>query len=360
MTTLVYPLGLLQQSRRFQYLCRTEGAGTLRIFQEFPAGNCAVSRQGRESELAKDIDRKLRLTAAFLGVVARKDLAAAFRRVNANTSFEIGRADKWLQGRAQPRELQIYEDWSRLLELDLPGQWIADCDTDAFLEAICVRHSRDREVLLRALETPANRTSSIMPGSTLELAGTFVGYSHAWSPYFRGRLIRGVLSISGDPSSNRLSAAYTEVLPTGVMELKGPMSVAKRALHVQVSDAKAEAQVITLCLFQASPPASVLAGLMFGTTVIGPDAQPSVTRIVLVRVPAAVERLRVADAYLPTQGSITEDLATFGLRVENPAATDQLITQFLTGANGGFDQIPVSAYRALADTFDRCWLSAMR
>ena len=87
---------------------------------------------------------------------------------------------------------------------------------------------------------------------------------------------------------------------------------------------------------------------------------PSVTRIVLVRVPAEGERLRSAAAYLPTQGSITEDLATLGLRVEDPAVTDQLLAQFLTGTDGGFDQIPVSAYRALADTFDRSWLAATR
>ena len=71
--------------------------------------------------MARDIDRKLRLTAVLLGTVARKDLAAAFRRVNANTSFDIGRADKWLQGRAQPRERQVYEDWAKVLELDRPG-----------------------------------------------------------------------------------------------------------------------------------------------------------------------------------------------------------------------------------------------
>jgi hypothetical protein len=51
-----------------------------------------------ESALAQDIDRKLRLTVAFLGAVTRKDLAAAFRRVNPNTSFEIGRADKLAAG----------------------------------------------------------------------------------------------------------------------------------------------------------------------------------------------------------------------------------------------------------------------
>jgi hypothetical protein len=317
-------------------------------------GNAVAYRQ-RSTRMARNIDRKLRLTAALLGTVGRKDLAAAFRRVNANTSFEIGRADKWLQGRAQPRELQVYEDWSKVLDLDRPGQWIADCDTDTFLDEICARHGRDREALLRALEGAANRIDG--QRSVLELAGTFVCYSHAWSPYFHGRLIRGELSVAAASSPDRLPVTYTEVLPTGAMELKGTMSVAKRAVHIQVSDATGEAQVITFCLFQASPPASVLGGLMFGTTVIGPEAQPSVTRIVLVRLPAATARLRSADAYLPSQGSVAEDLAALGLRVEDSAAADRRLAEFLTGGHGGFDQVPVSAYRALADLFDRSWLS---
>ena len=102
--------------------------------------------------MARDIARKLRLTAAVLGTIGRKDLAAAFRRVNASTSFDTGRADKWLQGRAQPRELQVYEDWSKVLDLDRSGQWIANCDTEAFLDEICSRHGRDREALLGSIE----------------------------------------------------------------------------------------------------------------------------------------------------------------------------------------------------------------
>ena len=309
--------------------------------------------------MARDIDRKLRLTAALLGVVARKDLAAAFRRVNATTPFEIGRADKWLQGRSQPRELQVYEDWSKVLELDRPGQWVADCDTDAFLDAICLRHGRDRETLLDAIEASGGRDPGV-PGSALELAGTFACYSHAWSPYFRGRLIRGELAIDSEASPNRLPVTYTEVLPTGPMKLKGALSVGKRGLHIQVSDAKGELQVITFCLFQASPPASILAGLMFGTTVIGHDAEPSVTRIAMVRVPAGATRLHSADAYLPAQGSVAEDLAGLGLRIDDSTAADRLLAEFLSGGSSGFDQIPMSAYRALTETFDRNWLAAAR
>lgn len=118
------------------------------------------------------------------------------------------------------------------------------------------------------------------------------------------------------------------------------------------------AQVLTFCPFQTSPPASALAGFMFGTTVIGPDAQPSATRIVIVRLPAATTRLRSVDAYLPSQGSVAEDLASLGQRVEDPAAVDRGLAEFLAGGSGGFDQIPVPAYRALADIFDRSWLSA--
>jgi hypothetical protein len=309
--------------------------------------------------VARDIDRKLRLTAALLGVVSRKDLAAAFRRVNAATSFEIGRADKWLQGRSQPRELHVYEDWSKVLELDRPGQWVADCDIEAFLDAICLRHGRDRDGLLNASEPSTSRDLGV-PGSALELAGTFACYSHAWSPYFRGRLIRGELSIESESSPNRLPVAYTEVLPTGAMKLEGILHVTKRGLHIQVSDAKGEVQFLTFCLFQTSPPASILAGLMFGTTVIGPAAEPSVTRIVMARVPGATARLRSADAYLPTQGSIAEDLAGLGLHIDDAAATDRLLGEFLSGVSGGLDQIPASAYRALTETFDRSWLTATR
>ena len=57
--------------------------------------------------MSREIDRKLRLTAALLGTSTRKDLAMAFRKINPTTSFDIERADKWLQGRSRPRDRQI-------------------------------------------------------------------------------------------------------------------------------------------------------------------------------------------------------------------------------------------------------------
>ena len=75
--------------------------------------------------MARDIDRKLRVTAAVLGLITRKDLAAAFRRVNAATTFDIERAHKWLQGRSSPRDARLYQDWVLVLGIDQSAEWIA-------------------------------------------------------------------------------------------------------------------------------------------------------------------------------------------------------------------------------------------
>ena len=305
--------------------------------------------------MARDIDRKLRLTAALLGTVTRKDLAAAFRNANSNTSFDIGRADKWLQGRSRPRELSIYDDWAKVLGLSRPGLWIADSDVDTFLEEIGRRHHRDTQELRRLADESGGTGGRQAPG--VELAGNFVCYSHSWSPYFRGQLVRGELSIVSTAGTGRLTASYSERLPTGPMKLDGTASLNKNDLRLEVRDATGSAQVLTFCLFPPTPPASVLGGLMMGTTLIGPEAQPSVSRVIMVRLPPAKPRQGSRDAYLPTQGSIAEDLGALGLHIQQAATLDQSMGEFLNGGRGSFDQVPVSAYRALVDLFDRTWLA---
>ncbi len=88
--------------------------------------------------MARHIDRKLRATAAVLGLVTRKDLAAAFRRVNAATSFDIERAHKWLQGRSSPRDARLYQDWVLVLDIDQSAEWIATVLTVEVTRALVV------------------------------------------------------------------------------------------------------------------------------------------------------------------------------------------------------------------------------
>jgi hypothetical protein len=306
--------------------------------------------------VARDIDRKLRLTAALLGTVTRKDLATIFRKANPATSFDVGRADKWLQGRAQPRQLELYDDWAKVLDIAQPGRWIADSEVDVFLREICARHGRDPAAILQRLEESGAPSSRSAPG--LDLAGTYACYSHAWSPYFRGRIVRGTITIKAAASGGRLDTTYVEALPTGRMQLGGTGTLSKNDLRFDVRDLTGTTQLITFCLFPPTPPASVLSGLMLGTTLIGPDAQPSMSRVIMVRLPEPHPDPGTLDAYLPAPASIAEDLVSLGVRLHDQMAAERCLDAFLNGGSGNSDQVPVESYRALVDLFDRAWLTA--
>lgn len=310
--------------------------------------------------MARDIDRKLRVTATLLGAVTCKGLAAAFRRVNPMTSFDVERAHKWIQGRARPREFRLYEDWARVLDLERSGAWIADCEPEEFIEVVCARHNCDRDMLERQLESSRRPAAEQRRESSLQLTGTYACYSHAWSPYFRGQLIRGEFSVMQQRGSQRLLARYSERLPTSRLQLEGPVTAVGRAMHLDLREIGGDAHML-FCLFSPTPPASVLAGLMCGATIIDPDAQPSVTRMVMVRLPAPSMRLRSTVAYLDPQTTVAGDLASLGLQIPDSAAVDQGIGAFLAGSRrGGLDQVDSPSYRSLVDLFNPiCFAGAM-
>jgi hypothetical protein len=303
------------------------------------------------SALSIAIDRKLMLTAALLGAVGRKDLAAAFRRANPATTFDLARAHKWLQGRARPRDSGLYDDWAAVLGLDRPGSWVAACSLDEFVDALCARGPMPREVLLQRAAAFGGTS-----GRAPELHGRYVCYSHAWSPYFRGRLIRGelVFGVAGD--GRRVGARYTEYLPTRTIRFDGAVTRTERAIYL---DLRAPDGVhVLLCLFRANPPWSVLGGLMCGATVIGPDSQPSATRIVMVRLPDASAAVPDDDPYLPPGASIAGDLERLGMGLRDRDLVETAIRRFIEdGPAGGLDQIGPDAYKALVDLFDRHWLA---
>jgi hypothetical protein len=301
--------------------------------------------------LGNAIDRKLCLTAAAVGAVGRKDLAAAFRRANAATTFDLARAHKWLQGRARPRDAGLYEDWARVLGLDRPGSWIAGCSLDAFVDALCARGPLARDALLER----AAAFSGIARRAP-EVQGRYVCYSHAWSPYFTGRLIRGELTVGVTGDSRRLVACYTEHLPTKPIRFEGAVTRTERAIYL---DLRAPGGVhALLCLFLATTPWSVLGGLMCGTTVIGPDSQPSVTRILMIRLPEALGGVPATDPYLPPGTAVVADLEQLGMPLHDHERVEAAVREFLDGrAGGGLDQVTPATYKALVDLFDRHWLA---
>jgi len=308
------------------------------------------------------IDQKLRLTAAVLGADTRKALAAAFRRINPATPFDVERAHKWLQGRARPRERQVYDDWSKLLDLGRSGQWIAECEVDDFLDALCARYDCDRGALERRERDVARSREALgngahpVPGASL--AGTFITYSHAWSRYFSGQLICGELSLQIEPNSSRLAATYVQNLPTGLAQLHGPVAVSQRTLTIEFHHPESN-EHYSMRLFRPTPPAGIIAGYFSGLTFLSPEAQLTTARIVLIRLPPTSGR-RSAGAYLPAGASVAADLAALGLPMRDPAEVDRRLAAFLMiGHDRGIDQVDAEQYAALTELFDRNWLSGV-
>lgn len=306
--------------------------------------------------MAREFDRKLRLTAAAIGCGTCKELVAAFRRINPATPFDTGRAYKWLQGRALPRQRQVYDDWASLLDLGWPAAWLLDCDTDTFLELLGTRHGLDRDTLVRRAESfggPASGVAVPSVGGDRYLCGTYLAYSHAWSPYYRGRLIRGTLSVTAPLARGRLAAAYTEALPTGPFSVQGPVVALGRSLYLHLREPGSEVPLF-MTLFQPAPPASVLAGFLCGATFVGQDQRPSATRVLAARLPETAEPARGTNRYLEPGESVAADLQAAGLALGAPAEVDARIASFLDGSPaGGLDQIDAATYGGLVDLFDR-------
>jgi hypothetical protein len=299
---------------------------------------------------------KLRLTAEVLGCTGRKDLCARFRTANPATQFDLERAHKWLQGKALPRSASVYDDWAKVLGTSRSGAWLAACTIDAFLQEICALYSADPIAL--KLQADTNQTDATRPpaqnrSSEDYLCGNYACYSSAWSPYYRGHLIRGALLIEPGPRGVGLSAIYSESLLRKIVEFSGPVILAGRTLHTHLS-ANSGMSPLFISLIRPGPPVSALCGVMSGATVVGPEAQPSMTRMAVIRVPGPAD---CSNRYLvPAINAIADDLLALGLHLDNPSGTDALLRGFLIGATGGFDQVIEADQVRIVLALDKAYL----
>lgn len=311
---------------------------------------------GRGSSVPLDLAAKLRLTAELLGCAGRKDLCARFRAANPATQFDLERAHKWLQGKALPRSASVYDDWAKVLGTSRSGAWLAACTLDAFLQEVCALYNADPIALMRQAEMRHGEAATSVPRSRNSedyLCGNYACYSSAWSPYYRGHLIRGALLIEPAQRGTGLSATYTESLFREPAAFSGPVILAGRTLHLHVREASGMPPLF-ITLIRPGPPASALCGVMSGATVVGPEPQPSMTRMAVIRVPEPADS---SNRYLqPAPNAIAEDLLALGLRLDNPSETDALLRDLLIGARGGFDQVIEADQVRLVSALDRAYL----
>jgi hypothetical protein len=311
------------------------------------------------SEMARDVDRKLRATAAVLGLITRKDLAAAFQRANPSTVFDIERAHKWLQGRSRPRDARLYQDWRIVLGIDESPEWIATSQFEEFVTIIALRHGANPEQLLgHEIESRSSNRGQSLDFHRM-LQGRYVCYSNAWSPYFRGQIVRGFMIILERSSAAAQSVVYSEVLPTGYFKVNGSLVLGGRGIHIIPNEPTGDMQFL-FSLFPATMPGRVLGGLMCGTTVIGAEPTPSVSRIVMIRLSETAEFPAADTAYLRKGGSLGEDLRSLGVSVTSLASVDERLSCFLSGGDGrGLDQPDTASFRAVVELFDREWLEQL-
>ncbi len=148
-----------------------------------------------EPRVRGDFAEKLRLTAAALRCASHKDLCARFRTVNPTTQCDIERLHKWIQGRAQPRSPQVYDDWAKVLGTQRSGAWLISSSLAEFSAELSALSGTPIADLHRidAVRTCAAPRAGVLAllGGAMAPCGNFACYSHAWSPHFRGKLLRG-------------------------------------------------------------------------------------------------------------------------------------------------------------------------
>ncbi|WP_237216666.1 hypothetical protein [Falsiroseomonas oryziterrae] len=309
-----------------------------------------------------DFATKLRLTSAVLGCNGHKDLCARFRAVNPDTHFDLERAQKWFQGRSLPRSAGVYDDWAKVLGSTRSGVWLAASSVEAFVAELCALFSVTPRQLQDRLALQGRPGTTAPPDppalGSRYLAGEYACYSLAWSPYFLGQVIRGALTLDAQRGKSGIFAAtYRETLLGRAIEFRGEATAVGRTLHLSLRHAEEGSSPLFMSLLLPGPPASALCGVMSGATLIGPDAQPSATRILVVRVP---ERADASNRYLaPEPGAVADDLEALGLDLASPAELDALALGFLdSGGAGGPLQVDAAVQARFAAILDRAYLGA--
>jgi hypothetical protein len=303
--------------------------------------------------MAYELAAKLRMTALVLGCASRKDLCARFRKVNPDTQFDLERANKWMQGRALPRNPQIYADWARVLGTGRGADWLAHCPVDAFAAELVSLFNAD-PAALRQLADAYGAEAGAAAGFTL--FGHYACYSWAWSPYYRGQVIRGALEIRR-AARGREEAQYRERLLGRPVAFTGEPLVAGNTLHIALHGPDGVSPLF-LSLLAPGPPGSVLCGILSGATAVGPLPLPSATRFVAARV---AEDPSDSNRYLlPADGALGADLAALLGEARAAAELDRRLCAVLGAGSGcaGAEQVAFDGQMALAELLDPLWLAA--
>ena len=312
--------------------------------------------------MVRDFDLKLKVTILALGFTTQKELHRHFLEIAPGLGLEQDNLYKWIQGRSMPRSSKVYEHWAAMIRLDRPLARLKSCSIDEFVDDMAEPYGLDRAVVASVLgrrptQSVAGPASPDAPAEARrnQLCGTFGLYSRAFSPIFRGKIMRGALIISATDPLAPLDVSYVETTPFTVLTHHGRLAWNHRLIALDLHDEQNDSH-LHLTLHGPGNPASVLAGLMIGPSFHDATPQPTGTRALAIRVPTLdLEALGGRDCVFDlAEHSISEELAHTGLTIGASAELDRLIAAFFDGGGrGGFDQISVDESARLNFALDR-------
>lgn len=285
--------------------------------------------------MSTDFPQKLRLIQIVTGCATQKEMHARFKALNPQTGYDPQRAYKWLQGRSSPRDMSVFEDIARLLDLDVPGE-VVRCSTIGEFRAL-IEARRGPLPVEMALGTAAGAVR--LP---TYLAGRFLAISRAWAPDRRDCLLTGILTLVPD-SANGLKVRYAEYLPVGHLVVTGAMQRIGRSVRATAINEEDEI-FIDFCLQIPPAPAPMLYGILSGAAIHDLEMRPSAGKLICLRVDAVPsEILRKASGYYSNTTESVGNLAlTAGLADEQAAIFGAKAHEFLNASESGLISVTPS------------------
>lgn len=222
---------------------------------------------------------KLRLIMRTIGAGSQKVLGNQLQEINPQTSFLPSRAYKWVTGRAQPRDLSVFDDLAQLLRLEangvpLGGEWLRTVDFAVFkAEMIACYGSRaDQNVGSGPdplLQPDTDRRSDVPEVGVQTIPrfvqGTYLAVSPSWSAYRRDRFVVGEIVI-GDDDGGAVTMQYRERLPGGDVLMHGHLWRLGPCLHATLTEPEGE-HVMSMAFAVPASPGVALAGVMSGAAI---------------------------------------------------------------------------------------------
>jgi hypothetical protein len=271
-----------------------------------------------------DVARKLDLTAIALGCLTRKELCAAFFRVNPSTVLTVQNCHNWAAGRSIPRSFSLYEDWAQVLGLEEGPHFVMTSTLATFTQRLAAKMDLP-EALFAALDNSllaeaAPRVESAdapAPSWRMDalLHGSFLVLSLAWAPTARGRLLGGALLL-GASGEGELRADYIETVLGQRVRFTGRGMKHERTAHLTLT-CMANGGTFFMALQTPILPGNLGAGVFAGNTVHDFDSAPSACPVLLIRNHALTQdeleaRTDYLDAGTEMLAGLLEDLG-YGL-----------------------------------------------